>query len=540
MLSLKIAGSLVELPPDFSVTMNFKSPIFNDTGSFSYPFNLPNSPRNAIQFGFRHRVAGTGSVYQEFDASCLWKGSPFFTGTAKLRVLNSNIFEGYILEGAGDFNYQVKNLNLRQIDFGEFAFASDLEAMLFINNGINKYYPDRPMCFPQIFNEFYLDPATEDFDQKFLNRHLNGVININTPAGNKNLIVPMLYVRYVLQCIFSQVGYTFDDCLFTSHPDYNKLVLFNSLSANSIMTDFSYSIQHIYLNLHVPSVSLADFLKAISSFWNSSFFINTEKKTVKLIPTDSILLDDTCMEFSRKIVSMSIEPEDQVMGFSFKQELDGDDKVFNEETANEDANLKMRKGAVNNIDELPQFPIAEIGESRFVIDLNEYRWMSPLKTWMIGGGSEQFIFSRFSLKQPKDEISIGLSSLLSEGFNELACSCGNSFSAYKDIKPRIFFAGYNNIDEPHYMFARNRTSAFGLFYNQPNNPYIKYWKNYADFKMSTKLVKIVKQMEFSELKDFDFSKKYMINGIKYLVKDIQVVLKRDRIMPAILECYTCS
>jgi hypothetical protein len=43
-----------------------------------------------------------------------------------------------------------------------------------------------------------------------------------------------------------------------------------------------------------------------------------------------------------------------------------------------------------------------------------------------------------------------------------------------------------------------------------------------------------------ELKNFDFSRKYMMNGNKYLVKSIQVVLKKDRIMPAILECYTCE
>ena len=286
---------------------------------------------------------------------------------------------------------------------------------------------------------------------------------------------------------------------------------------------------------------MGDFLKAICSFWNSAFFINTENNTIKLIPIDSVLSDETCVEFSSDIVGISIEPEDQVMGFSFKQELDGDDKVFSEVIANEDACYNKIKGAVNDIDELPQFPFAEIGEQRFVYNLNQYLWMSPQKSWTPWATPESlFVFSRHKIKQPQDEISIGLSSLLSEGFNQLACQCGNSLSAYNDVKPRIFFAAYNNIDFPHYMFARNRTSAFGLFYNQPNNPYVKYWKSYVDFKMSTKLVKIVKQMEFSELNDFDFSKKYMINGIKYLVKSIQVVLKRDRIMPATLECYTCN
>lgn len=43
MLSLHIDNRPVELPPDFSVTMNLKSPIFGDVGSYSYPFKIPNN-----------------------------------------------------------------------------------------------------------------------------------------------------------------------------------------------------------------------------------------------------------------------------------------------------------------------------------------------------------------------------------------------------------------------------------------------------------------------------------------------------------------
>ena len=58
--------------------------------------------------------------------------------------------------------------------------------------------------------------------------------------------------------------------------------------------------------------------------------------------------------------------------------------------------------------------------------------------------------------------------------------------------------------------------------------------------MSTKLIKIGRQFTFQELKDFDFEKKIMARGVKYLVKNIQVTIKKDRITPALMECYPCD
>jgi hypothetical protein len=518
--------------------MNLKSPIFGEVGSYSYPFKLPNTPRNATLLGFKHRVENTGDVYETDQGMFLWNGLNLFQGTMKIKTLSNKSFEGSIFEGTGDFNYQVKNLNLRQIDFGELTFATDLDAIMYINNCINKFYPDRAICFPEIANETYLDPATSDPNQMFFNRYITGVINQTTPLGNPNLIVPMLYMRYVLARIFLQLGYNFDDSLFTSNADYNKLAIFNSLCINSLVTEFTYDIKHIYFNLHLPAVSLADFFKAIGLFFNASFFVNYTTNTVKLIPVNSIVADTAYSEYSKNVISVVTDLEDQVTGYSLKLELDGADPVFEVLSLNEEHTLKSISGSVNTFADLPVFPLAEIGEIRYVIDLDQYWFFTPLKFWTSIVLSQD-IFSQFIYKAPTEDISIGLSSLLSEDFLEYACSCGNAFSEYRDISPRIFFAAYNSVGDTR-MYALNRTSNFGFFFNQPNNPYLSYWKEFIEFRMATKLVKITRQMTFIELKEFDFSRKIMVNGNKYLVKSLQVTLKKDRIMPALLECYTCN
>ena len=89
------------------------------------------------------------------------------------------------------------------------------------------------------------------------------------------------------------------------------------------------------------------------------------------------------------------------------------------------------------------------------------------------------------------------------------------------------------------VVGSHKTTFNDLFYAYENGLLLKQFKAFLDFRLSTKLVKIVKQMTYADLKDFDFSKKYMVNGTRYLVKSVQVPLKRDRILPALLECYPC-
>jgi hypothetical protein len=47
-------------------------------------------------------------------------------------------------------------------------------------------------------------------------------------------------------------------------------------------------------------------------------------------------------------------------------------------------------------------------------------------------------------------------------------------------------------------------------------------------------------MDFLEFRNFDFSWKNMIGGLKYLAKSIQVTMKKDRVTPATMECLTCD
>ena len=53
-----------------------------------------------------------------------------------------------------------------------------------------------------------------------------------------------------------------------------------------------------------------------------------------------------------------------------------------------------------------------------------------------------------------------------------------------------------------------------------------------------KSVKIEKQMDFIELKNLDFTKRYRINGINYMISEISVTLNKASIKSVQLKCFT--
>ncbi|MFZ4569741.1 MAG: hypothetical protein ACOYM0_01270 [Bacteroidales bacterium] len=543
MLSLLINNKSVELPSDFSLTMNLKSPIFGDVGSYSYPFRIPNTPRNAIAMGFRHRVPSIGDPYQVDQGVFRWKGLNLFGGSVKMRILNSTSFEGNIFEGSGDFNYQVKNKSLQNYNFGTQTFSSENEAMTWINACRSMMYPQRPCAFPQIFNKSYFEQEPVGSDLLNYNFYWipDDLIHAIAIGGQRTPIIPMVYLRYVLDTLIAQMGYLLDDSFFTSNSAFNKLVFYNSVSINNDPnTIFPYNLLNIYYNNHLPRITLSDFFTGLEAFFNIRFFVNNTTKTIRIIPVKNIVTDLSYIEFSKNIVSVSTEPQDQILGYTLKLNLDGDDGALNSQNDYEESFLKNLQGSVDTVSQLPVWPIECDLSIRYVIDTQKYYQMQNHQ-WYQMGSSSLDLLTQYLYRDGSQNIEIKFSSLImGDNQNTIFCTCGNQQKNFMEVTPRLFFATYANYGDQLIVQGYNYdTSAGSLFFPTERGLFEKYYKHYLDFRMATKLVKIVKQMEFSELKDFDFSKKYMVNGIKYLVGSIQVTMKKDRIMPATLECYPC-
>ena len=73
-----------------------------------------------------------------------------------------------------------------------------------------------------------------------------------------------------------------------------------------------------------------------------------------------------------------------------------------------------------------------------------------------------------------------------------------------------------------------------------NNMFDKFFKKTCDFYLYTKPVKVQRIMTLQEIKGLDFTRKYMMDSVKYLLRRVQLTFKKDRISPAMMECQTVN
>jgi hypothetical protein len=457
-----------------------------------------------------------------------------------MQTLDQQNLEGSIVESDSDFYDKAKILNLNQFNYGEKIFATEIDAMWYLTNSKDSKYPDYPFACPTIYNDLYFDPPTIDPDLQIYNDFHGGArLWTLTTSGDRTIIIPMLYMAFVLSKVASQLGYELTDKLFAPDPELSRLVLYNSFNCNN----YELPITDLQFNNNVPNLLLIDFIGAIEKYFCSATFIDGINKNINIIPIKKIFSDPSFIDFSKNILSIQTVLEDQVFGFISQMDIDGDDSKM-EFIKDQDGKLKDEiKGSVKTFLDLPSWPIAQIRDRYYVEDENKYYWKDNINTWAwyySDSICQSMFFFRDAIKEPKQTIESIMSTL---NFNDLfgSLECGNKREDWGKIVPRILFAlpklAVNQID--YFTNGMNESDNFSLFFPGEKGLFNKFWKEYLQFRLSTRLVKIEKLMTFSELQNFDFSRKYMINGNKYLVKDIQVVLKKDTILPALLECYSC-
>jgi hypothetical protein len=543
MLQVKVNSRFIELPPDFSITMNLKSPIFNDLGSASYPFKFHATPRNKQILGFLHRVENTSNPYQEFPAQVFFNEVLLYTGLLKCRVGNADNYEGQIYEGRGDFFYQAKNKSLQNFSFGGQVFASEYEGIQYARECQFHAYPERPVAFPQIFNDAYFEeqPTNENlwmYNKYFAQSqyYLDPGLYVTDVNGDRMIIVPCLYLKYVIKTLFTHLGYVIDHNFFDSHADFNRVVLYNSVNANEDPTNpyFKVNLAHMYWDYHVPRISINDFIKGYESFFGVVTFINPLTRKIDIYSLEEIITSGSCVEFSTRLISTSTELEDKIQGFHMKMNLDGGDNAFQQMiTLEEEPLLASIKPPVDKLSDLPPWPASAFREKRFVVEKDIYYVLTDSGAWIPSFNYDTWaLYTEFVYKAVDQSISTKFSTLFMDSGWDVICT--NKMIEWGDISPRVIFANPIYDAGNAFISGQNLTGNFTFYYTGPNGMFSKFYKTFLAWRIKSKNVKLSKLLTVVEIRNFDFSKKYMIHGVKYLFRDLQVTIKMDSIQPAIL------
>ena len=541
MLSIEVNGIPLDLPNDFSVTLNLKSPLFNKIGDYSFPFKLPATPKNINILNWTHRVESNRDKSYTVPAVLLYSGQLIFSGSIRLKKASDDTYQGSLFVEKGNFNYEIKDKFLTDVDFGSMTFADDDAVLAYLNSTLDRLYPLEPLACPEIYNQLYFDPPSEDLERHYYNKmsQVNGELALWTTEGNRTLLMPSLYLQFVLRKVADAFGYSLNDELFYPDESLRQLAFYTSYSVN-----FRFWFIHtIYFNLLLPKVKIAKLITNLESMFNCTFLVNTNTKEIRIVSRTAVLKGTDFIEFSSNITSFSVEIEKQKDGKIFSMESDEGDQVFEAMLETQKETLDLIRGSVETKEDLQPMPLSELGDIRYVISEDVWYQLNVVSFeigWRVFDMSG-LLRSKFIYKQndESNKVETGLSFLADKIYST---QCGNLGDDYRDISPRLFFIRRTPFfpDPYDHTWAMNWTDDHALYWSGKNGLFIKHWKDWTDWEMvDRKKIVFEKQMNLAQIKDLDYTKKVRINGNRYLIAELQVIFKRDSIQTAKLKGFSC-
>ena len=543
MLSIQIADQPLDLSDDFAVSLNLKSPLFNDVGDYSFPFKVPSTARNMSILGWKNRIASTRSIYETYQGSIRWNGMVLYTGQIKVKTASNKTFEGTLYINKGNFNYEVKDLILNRLDFGMKNFASDDQGMDYFNWSLTHFYPECDFSMPEITNLDFWDPqATNPELQAYNQIFADGKLHkVTTDGQHRTILVPFLYLKFVLNKLAENFGYRLQDEFFTSSVELSRLVIYHSVNISEVL----FGLQQVYYFRFLPNVKVSEFIGGLEKWFNCSFLVDSRQRVVRIVSNKEVLLRSEVVEFSRNVLSITQEIPEQITGFRFLLGPDSGDKVYQGQLEQEKGITDFIKGSVQSFSDIPPYPFTWLGDIYYIVDTNSW--------WQLGVNGISFLIEwqqlpngpsltdKFFYKwgDDKNKYETIFSSLSDKGG---VVSCGNLGADNQKDTPRLFWVGmFGWFGTPLMLRGLAYDSNFSLRYTGPNGLFNLYWKDWVNWIMNDrKSVKIEKQMDFIELKDLDFTKRYRINGINYLISEISVTLNKSSIKSTQLKCFSAS
>lgn len=354
-----------------------------------------------------------------------------------------------------------------------------------------------------------INGSTTIFTSEWVNLVTGTGFKLNKPVGGSSIVAgttiinpinysvtsPFVRVKYIIDRIVNELGITVEGDFF-SDADYPSMVLLHSNclerpielvgSVKWLATRSSFNI-----NEFVPDWSIPEFLKALQNRYNLAVYFNERTGALIIKKRDGIIGNHNYINFtsiSQVITGMDME---QLDGLSLKAKRDS-------------------KDALVNVDD-----VYEVGEVELTINSE---LSSPVQEGDIFFGGSVYTettarqFHSIYSERPFDTAIPGVI-----GLYELRTSLDSGAIDYPAIKINGTIDG-------------NFPGVNGLAN--------KAWKNYIRFLINRKISKAAINMQFRELLDFDWIKKYRIDNMNYLVKSLDVTLTMTAVKSVNAELYT--
>jgi len=577
-LELLINNEAVDLKEDSSININEESPVFEKDsipGGFSFPFELPASPKNRRIFGHPDRIQASGRVGKDLPFQLFLRGKLIGTGSANIKKASGLAYSAFLQIAIGDFAGKIEGKKLSFVDFGgprEWNFKPEFT------------FPEDDFALFPIYNKNFMDNSEYQVTWTGNNCRLNSYENGNwySNFNTTMAISPYPFLAYVVKRVFNHFGFVLKDNVLATDPDLKKLVIYNNRDISTIQATITYheiyfqghngmmskrvprttitrSFDNWDMNDSMPDILIKDFILAIRNLFNLSIIIDNSG-FVTISKRADLIASGNAIPLNQKAIGIPVmDFSASNSGIFLHWEHDQNDLLFSEGFRDVYENAALLKSSVENMDQLAEIsPI--INEIRLVRTLGlyyqysgedvdgvtEYTWReysNDFQDFKIGSNPEEFSALASTLPMIHyQRVSGGAFIRCPE-----AAQLSNSIIRKEPSPFALRFLLYHGMLEDSsgvsYPYGSSDSydrvggllpySKLNIKWDGDNGLYNQLWKPYLNWWNSRKVVTWM----ITDPSVLEFSKLYEIDGNHYLLKNRSYSLKNDKVEPGECEFY---
>lgn len=294
-LRLKIGEDWCVLDADTSISIEMTSPLWNDSGSFSYPFTVPYAANRHIfnaadvpasdvnlktfRKSFELYVDGIGLLYG--DVIC----------TSDYIETDDDTIDLELRSGNANFDDAIDGKSLRDIDFGKEIYLGKIDyVFMFVNQTAvtyqleineNETYPSKLYCnIPIIANN------------KESTSERKGI----AMSASRIASSPNIFALYVLKKIMQFSKFTYDeqnDCELFGIEDFKRLILINLLFKYKtfdvhVINDYEYYYSIYATSESLPDIDMSTFIESLKNAFGMRIISDNRLQKNKVVLVRSI------------------------------------------------------------------------------------------------------------------------------------------------------------------------------------------------------------------------------------------------------------
>lgn len=375
---LKINGEWIAIPEDFSLSLEQSNPLFNDQGTFSFPFEVPLEPNRHVfknlsdPFGHINLKAVNG-----LDAELWFGGIMLYKGKTETEheVEIADTVPITFVSGNSDFKSRIDGMNARDVPLDReiklgyvveeaINFGSELDInvsvnlpdymmMNFTEYNVSDPYPTKQFCNVRVCAQGVNDEGDN-----------NGYAELDAKRPFSGVC---FYVMYFLDCLLKHLQIRVNENQLVDVEDMKRLSFFTTscdverkgnrfsvqlseireesfcghnfdliayrhfrglvITMNKIelhAQNFTYYARNVYAtNKNFPDVSVTDVVSDLENAFGARFVYDSQSNSMRIVFLRNIFRDNSVEDLSAVLLSYElVRSKDRTIVYGYGEESD--------------------------------------------------------------------------------------------------------------------------------------------------------------------------------------------------------------------------